>query len=251
MRLGAGDVLGVKAAVEIDGGVNPLHDFCRSGSIAAAPHGVAAHDGVSGELKLAKGRYLFLPLLAGFASVLVLQTALADKRPPREGWMEKFIVIGEAPPVPSIVVTDGSGHPVRLSDFEGRVVLVNFWATWCAPCVREMPGLNKLQAKLGGPDFVVIAINEDRDGAKVAKPFLKNLNTPHLELYVDDKMKLMQALKVRGIPTSFLVDRNGKVVGKLEGVAEWDTPEVESLIRYYIERSASARALGVISSISG
>ena len=123
-------------------------------------------------------------------------------------------------------------------------MLVNFWATWCAPCVREMPGLDKLQAKLGGPDFAVVAINEDRDGAKVAEPFLKKLNTPHLALYVDDKMKLMRALKVRGIPTSFLVDRTGNVVGKLEGVAEWDTPEVESLIQYYLDRSASVRPRG-------
>ena len=241
MRLGAVDVLGVKAAVEIDGGVNPLHDFCRSGSIAAAPHGVAAHDGVSGELKLTKGRYLFLPVLAVFASVLVLQTALADKGPPLTGWMEKFTVNAEAGPAPTDPLTDGTGSPVRLSYFKGRVVLVNFWATWCAPCIREMPGLDKLEAKLGGPDFTVVAVNEDRGGAKIAKPFLEKLNTPNLCLYVDDKMNLMRAFGVRGMPTSFLLDHVGHVVGKLEGIADWDTPEVEALIQYYIGRSEIGR----------
>ena len=96
-----------------------------------------------------------------------------------------------------------------------------------------MPSLDKLQAKLGGDDFQVVAVNEDRGGAKIAGPFLKKLGTPNLAIFVDDKMKLMRALKVRGMPTSFLLNREGVVVGKLAGIAEWDTPEAVSLISYY------------------
>lgn len=198
-----------------------------------------------------KGRILLLPLVAAFVHVLVLQTALADKGPPRTGWMEKFTVHPEAKPAPTDRLTDGAGRPVHLSDFKGRVVLVNFWATWCAPCIREMPGLDKLEAKLGGPNFTVVAVNEDRGGAKIAKPFLEKLRTPNLRLYVDDKMKLMRAFGVRGMPTSFLLDRAGNIVGKLEGIAEWDTPEVEALIRYYIDRPTAVRQVNSPVSISG
>jgi len=238
--------LGVKTAVEIDGGIDPLHDFRRSGSVAAAPHGVAAHGDALREYELTKGPYLLLPLLTAVAFILVLQTALADKGPPRTGWMKKFTVIENPYPASPVEVTDGSGRPIRLSQFAGRVVLVNFWATWCTPCVREMPGLDKLQERLGGPDFVVVAINEDRDGIEVAKPFLKKLKTPNLELYIDEGMKLMRALNVRGMPTSFLLNRSGEVVGKLEGIAEWSSTEAESLIRYYLKRSTSALGVGKI-----
>ncbi len=200
---------------------------------------------------MTKGRILLLPLIAALFHVLVLQTALADKGPPLTGWMEKFNVNAEAEPAPTDPLTDGTGSPVRLSDFKGRVVLVNFWATWCAPCIREMPGLDRLEAKLGGPDFTVVAVNEDRGGAKIAETFLEKLNTPNLRLYVDDKMKLMRAFGVRGMPTSFLLDRAGNVVGKLEGIAEWDTPEVEALIQYYIERSAAALRTAPLAPISG
>ena len=251
MSLGAGNVLGVETTIKIDGGVDTLHDFCRAGGVAAAPYGVAAHDEKPGVIELTKGRILLLPLIAALFHVLVLQTALADKGPPLTGWMEKFTVNAEAGPAPTVSLIDGTGSPVRLSDFKGRVVLVNFWATWCAPCIREMPGLDKLEAKLGGPDFTVVAINEDRGGAKIAESFLEKLNTPNLRLYLDDKMKLMRAFGVRGMPTSFLLDRAGNVVGKLEGIAEWDTPEVEALIQYYIERSAAARRAAPLVPISG
>ncbi len=184
---------------------------------------------------LFKRRYLFLALLAVvvLVPVLVLQTSQADKGPPRSGWMEQFTVIDDRLPAPEVALVDGAGAPVTLADFKGRVILVNFWATWCAPCVREMPSLDRLQAKRGGGDFLVMAVNEDRGGAKVAKPFLEKLGTANLSLYVDKKMALMRALKVRGLPTSFLIDREGRVVGKLEGIAEWDAPEVEALIDYY------------------
>ncbi len=192
---------------------------------------------------MSKGRYLFLAFVAVLAMfpVLVLQTALADKGPPRTGWMEQFTVIDNPLPAPRVPLLNGAGSQVFLSDFKGKVVLVNFWATWCAPCVREMPGIDKLQAKLGGKDFTVVAVNEDRGGVASAKPFLKKLGTTNLALYVDSKMAMMRAFKVRGLPTSFLLDREGRIVGKLEGIAEWDTPEVEGLIRYYTKQTTSAQ----------
>jgi thiol-disulfide isomerase/thioredoxin len=183
---------------------------------------------------------VFVTVLAMFP-VLVLQTAPADKGPPRNGWMEKFTVIDNPLPAPRVPLSNGEGSQVLLSGFEGKVVLVNFWATWCTPCVREMPSIDKLQAKLGGKDFTVVTVNEDRDGAARAKPFLKKLGTTHLVLYVDSEMAMMRAFKVRGLPTSFLLDREGRIIGKLEGIAEWDTPEVEDLIRYYTKQTTPAQ----------
>ena len=154
-----------------------------------------------------------------------------------------LIEIPVKPQAPAMQLRTYQGKAFDLADHRGRVVVVNFWATWCAPCVREMPGIDKLQAKLGGKDFTVVAVNEDRGGVASAKPFLEKLGTTNLALYVDSKMAMMRAFKVRGLPTSFLLDREGRIVGKLEGIAEWDTPEAEGLIRYYTKQTTSAQTL--------
>ncbi len=179
--------------------------------------------------------YFPLAIFAIFAAIPILIAIFAetDKGPPLSGWMEQFNVIEAPGPVPDVAFEDGAGRMITLGDFAGRVVLVNFWATWCAPCVREMPSLNRLQARLGGKDFTVVAVDEDRDGREVGKPFLAKLGLKHLDFYLDTGLALSQALGVRGLPTSFLIDRESRIVGRLDGVAEWDTPEAEALIRYY------------------
>ena len=158
----------------------------------------------------------------------------ADKGSTRNGWIKQFTVIEQAGPAPDVKFTNDAGEKITLADFKGRVLLVNFWATWCAPCIKEMPSLDRLQAKFGSDNFQVVAVNEDRGGAKIAGPFLQKIGALNLSLFVDDKMKLMRSLKVRGLPTSFLLNRNGSIVGKLVGVVEWDTPEAEALIVHYI-----------------
>ena len=147
--------------------------------------------------------------------------------------IENLVINKELKKYNDLTFLDVEKKELNLDDFRGSLILLNFWATWCAPCIKEMPSLDKLQVKLGGDDFQVVAVNEDRGGAKIAGPFLKKLGTPNLAIFVDDKMKLMRALKVRGMPTSFLLNREGVVVGKLAGIAEWDTPEAFSLISYY------------------
>lgn len=185
---------------------------------------------------MSKRRYLLVVLVV-FAAIPVLVSLLheTDPAPPLSGSMTQFTVIDKPVPAPDTVFTDGAGEKRRLTDFLGRVVLVNFWATWCAPCIKEMPSLDALQAKLGGDDFAVVTLNEDRGGAAVAKPFLDKLGTRNLALYIDDKMALMRALDVRGLPTTFLVDREGRVRARLEGVAEWNSPEAEALMRHYLQ----------------
>jgi thiol-disulfide isomerase/thioredoxin len=160
----------------------------------------------------------------------------ATEEPPREGWMEAFTLNNPPRDAPGMTFRRGDGKTFRLADFRGRVVLVNFWATWCAPCIRELPSLDRLEAALGGKDFAVIAVNEDRGGANVAGPFLEKRGIERLRLYLDDKMSLALALGLKQMPTTFLLDREGRVVGSLAGLAEWDSPAAKALIRHYIRQ---------------
>ncbi|MGB0629661.1 MAG: TlpA family protein disulfide reductase, partial [Alphaproteobacteria bacterium] len=158
----------------------------------------------------------------------------ADSGPPRTGWMEKFEPAANPAPAPETVFTDASGAELTLKSFRGRIVLVNFWATWCGPCVREMPSLERLHNKLNGPDFLVIALSEDRKGWEKIGPFREKLNLRDLPLYHDVKSKMMFATKARGLPTTLLIGRDGEELGRLTGPAEWDTDEAVALMRYYI-----------------
>ncbi|MBT5110220.1 MAG: TlpA family protein disulfide reductase [Rhodospirillaceae bacterium] len=179
-------------------------------------------------------------LLASLCAALVLPVAWrtahsAGETPPPEGWMAQFIRYAPARPAPDTPFVRENGDVVTLQAFKGKVVLVNFWATWCAPCIREMPSLDRLAAALGHEDFLVAAVSVDRGGAKVARPFLDKLGVKELQLFFDPKMALAVKLGVRGMPTTFLVDRGGRVAGALVGIAEWDSPEAEALVRSYLK----------------
>ena len=128
--------------------------------------------------------------------------------------------------------TDAKGKAVTLADKRGRVVLMNFWATWCSPCVREMPSLDRLQAQFDKSVFEVVLISEDRDPA-VIEPFLKRLGLANMAAYHDPRSRLSRQLAVRGLPTTLLIDRSGYEVGRVVGSAEWDSPEALELIRRY------------------
>lgn len=130
--------------------------------------------------------------------------------------------------------TDAQGAPVTLADKRGRVVLMNFWATWCAPCVREMPSLGRLQANFDKSVFEVVLISEDRD-AGVIEPFYQRLGLDNLAAYHDPRARLTRQLSVAGLPTTILIDRNGNEVGRVIGPAEWDSPAAIELIRRYTD----------------
>ena len=132
---------------------------------------------------------------------------------------------------------------MSLTDFRGKVVLLTIWATWCAPCRREMPTLERLQAELGGPDFEVVALSIDRKGLPVVKEFYEELGLQQLGMYVDASGKASRELSALGVPTTLLIDRESNEIGRLAGPAEWDSPEMVSFIRGYIEQQSGA-ALG-------
>lgn len=131
----------------------------------------------------------------------------------------------------SAAFADGEGQPLTLADFQGKVVLVNLWATWCPPCVEEMPALDRLQARLGGPEFEVVAVSQDRGGVSLPKAFLMREGLENLRLYIDSSSSMTRALKAPGLPTTVLFDREGREVARLVGPAEWDSDEMVGKIK--------------------
>ncbi len=131
---------------------------------------------------------------------------------------------------------DGTGAATDLSKWKGKVVLLNLWATWCAPCRKEMPELAKLQKLLGSADFEVIALSEDLKGVEASAAFLKEAGADNLALYVDPKATALAAIQSVGLPTTLLIDRNGKEVGRLLGPADWASVEAQDLVRAEIAK---------------
>lgn len=136
--------------------------------------------------------------------------------------------------LPDLAFEDAEGKPKKLSDWRGRTVLLNLWATWCVPCRKEMPALDRLQAKLGGRDFEVVAVNIDTRDPEKPKNFLKEANLTRLGYFSDQKAKVFQDLKAigraLGMPTSVLVDGKGCEIATIAGPAEWDSDDAVQLI---------------------
>ncbi|TWA62107.1 thiol-disulfide isomerase/thioredoxin [Azospirillum brasilense] len=148
--------------------------------------------------------------------------------------LDKFRYMEPLTAVPELPFMDGEGRRVDLSEFKDRLVLLNLWATWCAPCVKEMPALDRLQAQLGGPGFQVVALSVDRGGKDQVQPFYQRTGVKNLALYLDPSSASMQTLKLRGLPTTLLVDQEGRELGRIEGAVEWDSPEVIAFLRKHM-----------------
>jgi thiol-disulfide isomerase/thioredoxin len=156
----------------------------------------------------------------------------ASLRPLAVGAMKKLVVADDPEPAPDVVFTDAQGRTHTLADFKGKVVVVNLWATWCAPCVAEMPTLAKLAEESGGQPVVVAPISLDtvEDRANAMAFIAKR---PPLRFYAEPKFALAFALKppVEGLPTTLLIDRKGLVRARLAGGADWSSPQAQKVIQ--------------------
>jgi thiol-disulfide isomerase/thioredoxin len=145
--------------------------------------------------------------------------------------------------LPDLAFEDSSGQPKKLSDWQGKTVLVNLWATWCVPCRKEMPALDRLQTKLKGPNFEVVAINIDTRDPEKPRNFLKDANLTAIGFFSDEKAKVFQDLKgigrALGMPTSVLVDGKGCEIATIAGPAEWDSDDAVKLIRAAVSPQAA------------
>lgn len=153
--------------------------------------------------------------------------------PEFRGSLGPFAMQSARPAMPPLAFVDADGKPRSLEEFKGKLVLLNLWATWCGPCVEEMPSLDRLQAKLGGDDFTVLALAMDKQGKPLVEPFLAKLGVKNLAMYLDTSGNATRALKARGLPTTFLIDREGREIGRLEGAASWDSDAAAAFLRYW------------------
>jgi thiol-disulfide isomerase/thioredoxin len=164
-----------------------------------------------------------------FALLIAVSVASAaeEEKSPKLG---EFIPASPPQPAPELLFTDLDGKTATLADFKGKLLVLNLWATWCHPCLEEMPALEQLQVNV--PDkLVVAAVSEDRGGKKIVEPFLDKLGLKKVKIYLDPKSDIGHAFDVRGLPTSIVIGPDGKVLGKVEGAAEWDSVEMYGVLK--------------------
>jgi thiol-disulfide isomerase/thioredoxin len=157
----------------------------------------------------------------------------SDTDVPDRTKLGEFVPSSAPSPAPSVTLTDAAGNALPLSDFRGKLVVLNLWATWCEPCLREMPSLDRLQSHFGDR-IAVLAVSEDRGGAKIIEPFIAKLTLKSVKVYVDPQSEVGHAFDVRGLPTSFLVDHDGNVLGRVEGGADWDSAKMLAVIEPFV-----------------
>jgi thiol-disulfide isomerase/thioredoxin len=206
----------------------PVNESSTSGRHASVR--VRAALALLGLMLLASGIGLYLSLSQGSGE----RTASIDVRPQvAVGWASTPRAVAD------LRFQDADGKAHSLSDFHGKVVLLNLWATWCAPCRKEMPALDRLQQALGGPDFEVVALSLDNGGPAVVRQFYDQIGIRALGIYVDSAMEATGKLRALGVPTTLLLDREGRERWRKTGPAEWDSPEIIESLRAKLRGGAS------------
>ena len=167
---------------------------------------------------------------------LLLVSSIAVAAEEEKTKLGEFIPATPPQPAPEVAFTDMEGKPIKLADFRGKLLVVNLWATWCLPCLEEMPSLEQLQINI--PDkLLVIAVSEDRGGKTVVEPFLEKLGLKKVKIYLDPKSDVGHAFEVRGLPTSIVIGAEGKVLGKVEGAADWDSFEMRDALTPFLPKT--------------
>ncbi len=172
-------------------------------------------------------------LLLGLGALLVggIGPATAKTAPPPG---LNFLLLPRPRPLPAFSFTDAEGHRLSLADFRGKLVLLNIWATWCPSCREEIGSLDRLQRKLGGPNFQVVALAVDEGGALIVESFLSKVRAHALKVYLDPTFTVPDRLDVFGLPTSFLVNAKGEEIGRITGATDWDRPAILDWLRHLL-----------------
>jgi thiol-disulfide isomerase/thioredoxin len=211
---------------------NPAQDRAKrrlalvaAGSLAGVAIGLAAVYGIT----------TFLGNRAGDAQCAPAVATAGRVAPLARGEVAGLVVASRPLRLPDLAFRDASGSERHLAEWRGRTVLLNLWATWCIPCRKEMPALDELQAKLGGPPFEVVAINIDTRDANKPRAWLKEVGIARLDYYTDASARVFQDLKLVGraigMPTTILVDPAGCEIGTIAGPAEWASEDALQLVR--------------------
>lgn len=144
---------------------------------------------------------------------------------------ETFRISSFPVPAPTASFLTESGKKTSLKDFRGKIILLNIWSTSCARCVIELPMLDRLQKDMGGVKFQVIALSSDLEPLPVLRRFWVNRGIRNLKIYADPQAGFAQAANVKGLPTTFLIDEEGRELGRIRGITEWDGPKIKAQIR--------------------
>ncbi len=148
-----------------------------------------------------------------------------------KGAMTTFVARAKPQKLPEFTFIRDDGSETSLEEWRGKVVLLNLWATWCGPCRKEMPDLDRLKAELGGDDFDLVALSIDRTGLDKPRKFLDEIGVKNLKLYNNSSGKLAASLKAFGMPTTLLLNRQGEEIGRLVGPAEWGSQDAVDLVK--------------------
>ncbi len=161
------------------------------------------------------------------------------------GEVAAFQTIAEPKGLSDLAFTGTDGKPMTLAAFQGKVALVNLWATWCSPCREEMPALDRLAGALASDDFVVVPVSIDIGDRQRPEAFLKSIGVENLPLYTDRSTKIFEALKTRrlaiGLPVTVLLDRGGCTLGRMNGPAKWDSEDGRKLIEAAVAATKGAK----------
>ena len=179
-------------------------------------------------------------VVAGAAFVLYgMQPGAVHEQAGPPPALAPFALAAKPAPVPQVAIGDASGARLSLASFKGKYVLLNLWATWCAPCVKELPALAKLKAAASSGTFTVVAVDVGRNTAGEARTFLDAHDARALDTYVDSNIALLRAFNAFGLPLTVLIDPQGREIGRAVGPAQWDNTDA---IAYFKSLSAAKPA---------
>ncbi|GLP97706.1 TlpA family protein disulfide reductase [Paraferrimonas sedimenticola] len=162
-----------------------------------------------------------------------MQAQKAEKPQP-QSTVDRITILKEPFPLESVTFENAKGEPVTLEAFEGKVVMINFWATWCPPCIREIPALKQLDQAVDNQDFVFLPISIDKEGKSKVDEFLKQYQLGEFDSYFDPKMQTGNVFPLDIIPASFILNRKGELVAFARTFIEWDDPKALELIQGYL-----------------
>lgn len=200
-------------------------------------------------VKFMRATPLFAAMLYGAFTVFATPAAAdlsADQvtalKEARAGDMTKMVIHDEPRARLERAFENRNGASKEVADWEGKVVVFNFWATWCPPCRKEMPSLDRLQGAMGDDGFEVIALSMDRASVGKIDDFFMSIDVENLDVYREPTLRIGTEAGVLGMPITLVLDREGREIARLQGEAEWDGPNAKALLRQIIEALDAAES---------
>ncbi|MGL4616344.1 MAG: redoxin family protein [Shewanella sp.] len=176
-----------------------------------------------------------LPALMGKANAY---PGMQQTTQPITSTVDLISVLPQTYPIEPIPFNDVDGKAIDFSQYKGKVVMVNFWATWCPPCVRELPAIERLATKFKAEEFALLPVSIDADGKQQVQPFLTSLGMGNFNSYYDPTQKLGQVFPLDTIPATFILDQNGQLIAFVRSFVDWDDVKAVSLIQGFIDKGA-------------